>query len=40
MASRPSTELRLIFLGFLMMCGLGALVTKLWWEQVAHGEAW
>jgi penicillin-binding protein 2 len=40
MASRPSTELRLIFLGFLIFCGLGALIAKLWWEQVARGEFW
>jgi len=40
MASRPSTELRLIFLGFIILCGLGVLVTKLWWEQVARGQIW
>lgn len=40
MASRPSTELRLIFLGFLMLCFLGVLVSKLWWEQVARGDTW
>jgi len=40
MASRPSTELRLIFFGFLILCGLGALVAKLWWEQVARGQMW
>ncbi len=40
MASRPSTELRLIFLGFVVFCGLGVLITKLWWEQVARGQVW
>ncbi|EDY18546.1 penicillin-binding protein 2 [Chthoniobacter flavus Ellin428] len=40
MASRPSTELRLIFLGFIILCGLGVLVSKLWWEQVARGDTW
>jgi penicillin-binding protein 2 len=40
MASRPSTELRLIFLGFIIICGLGVLIARLWWEQVAHGETW
>jgi penicillin-binding protein 2 len=40
MASRPSTELRLIFLGFIMLCGLGVLIAKLWWEQVARGQTW
>ena len=40
MASRPSTELRLIFFGFLILCGLSALVAKLWWEQVARGQMW
>ncbi|MEI9897887.1 MAG: penicillin-binding transpeptidase domain-containing protein [Chthoniobacter sp.] len=40
MASRPSTELRLIFLGFIILCGLGILITKLWWEQVARGQMW
>lgn len=40
MASRPSTELRLIFMGFLILCGLGALIGKLWWEQVARGQMW
>ncbi|MDR3405586.1 MAG: penicillin-binding protein 2 [Chthoniobacter sp.] len=40
MASRPSTELRLIFFGFIILCGLGVLVTKLWWEQVARGQMW
>jgi len=28
MASRPSTELRLIFIGFLFLCGLGVLITQ------------
>ncbi len=37
---RPSPELRLYFLGFLMLAGLGVLVAKLWWEQVARGSEW
>src|SRR6202012_3711770 len=40
MANRPSTELRLIFMGFLVLCGLGSLIGKLWWEQVAKGDQW
>jgi penicillin-binding protein 2 len=40
MASRPSTELRLIFLGFIILCGLGVLISRLWWEQVARGQVW
>src|SRR6188474_684446 len=37
---RPSAEWRVIFLAFAMLCGLGALVAKLWWEQVARGQMW
>jgi penicillin-binding protein 2 len=37
---RPSAEWRVIFLAFVMLCGLGVLVTKLWWEQVARGAMW
>jgi len=40
MASRPSTELRLILLGFIMLVGLSVLIAKLWWEQVARGDMW
>src|SRR5829696_7079920 len=39
-ARRPSADLRIYFLGFLMLIGLGALVAKLWWEQVARGTVW
>jgi penicillin-binding protein 2 len=38
MASRPSTEIRLIFLAFCILAGLSGLVVKLWWIQVAHGD--
>ncbi|MHA3773330.1 penicillin-binding protein 2 [Verrucomicrobiota bacterium sgz303538] len=37
---RPSAELRIYFLAFVMVLGLGALVAKLWWEQVARGKDW
>src|SRR6187402_1733862 len=37
---RPSAEWRVIFLAFVFLCGLGALVAKLWWEQVARGTMW
>ncbi len=37
---RPSAEWRVIFLAFVMLCGLGALLARLWWEQVARGETW
>jgi penicillin-binding protein 2 len=32
------TELRIALLGILILCGLGALVARLWWMQVARGE--
>ncbi len=37
---RPRIELRVQVLGFLFLCGLGSIVTRLWWMQVAHGSAW
>src|SRR5712671_2777145 len=37
---RPSAEWRVIFLAFFMLCALAALITKLWWEQVARGTMW
>ena len=33
-------EWRLLFLGFVMLCGFVALIAKLWWEQVARGPYW
>ncbi len=33
-------EWRLFFLALATLCGLGALVGKLWWEQVARGPVW
>lgn len=36
--SRPRVEFRLYFLGLLVLLGLGALVARLWWVQVARGE--
>lgn len=40
--NRPqiSPLLRLQFLGFLMLLGLGALAARLWWVQVARGAEW
>lgn len=37
---RPSAEWRVLFLGFLMLGGMGVLIGKLWWEQVARGAMW
>ncbi|HEY6069972.1 MAG TPA: hypothetical protein VIU85_01270, partial [Chthoniobacterales bacterium] len=37
---RLSPRLRIQFVGFLMLLGMGALVFKLWWIQVAHGAEW
>ncbi len=37
---RPRIELRVQVLGFLILCGLGAIVTRLWWVQVARGSAY
>src|SRR5688572_26575499 len=37
---RPSAELRIYFIAFVMLLGLGALAGKLWWEQVARGKIW
>jgi penicillin-binding protein 2 len=36
----PSVELRVWFLALVMLCGLGALLTKLWYEQVLRGPKW
>jgi penicillin-binding protein 2 len=33
----PRIEMRVLFVGFCILCGLGALVAKLWWVQVARG---
>jgi penicillin-binding protein 2 len=37
---RLNPRLRIQFVGLLMLLGLGALVFKLWWVQVAHGAEW
>jgi penicillin-binding protein 2 len=37
---RLSPRLRIQFLGLLMLLGMGALIFKLWWIQVAHGTEW
>lgn len=40
-ARKPaSAELRVYFIAFAMLCGLGALVAKLWYEQVLRGPKW
>jgi penicillin-binding protein 2 len=33
-------EWRIFFLAIIMLLGMGILVAKLWWEQVAHGPEW
>ena len=35
-----NAELRIYFLAFLFLCGLGALTAKLWYEQVLRGPRW
>ncbi|MEP6698834.1 MAG: penicillin-binding protein 2 [Verrucomicrobiota bacterium] len=37
---RVNPLLRIQFLGLCMLLGLGALVTRLWWVQVARGAEW
>ena len=37
---RLSPRLRIQFVGLLMLLGLGSLIFKLWWVQVAHGAEW
>src|ERR671935_378049 len=37
---RMTSRVRIQFLALLMLMGMGALVVKLWWIQVAHGEEW
>lgn len=33
-------EWRIFFMAIVVLAGLGALVAKLWWEQVARGPFW
>src|SRR5689334_380948 len=33
-------EWRIFFLALMMLGGMGALIAKLWWEQVARGPIW
>ncbi len=35
---RPRIELRIHFLGFIVLLGLSLLIVRLWWVQVARGE--
>jgi penicillin-binding protein 2 len=37
---RLSPRLRIQIVGLLMLLGLGSLIFKLWWVQVAHGAEW
>src|SRR6516165_1682870 len=37
---RPRPQLRIQFVGLLMLLGMGALGFRLWWIQVAHGAEW
>ncbi len=37
---RLNPRLRIQFLGLLMLVGLGVLVMRLWWVQVARGAEW
>src|ERR1700745_2850929 len=37
---RFTSRLRIEVIGLLMLLGMGALVAKLWWIQVAHGKEW
>ncbi len=36
----PITELRIWFIAIVMLAGLGALLSKLWYEQVLRGPKW
>jgi penicillin-binding protein 2 len=38
--NRPRIELRVQMLGFIILCGLGVIVARLWWVQVARGAAY
>src|SRR6187399_1188992 len=35
-----NAELRVYFVAFVVLCGLGALLAKLWYEQVLRGTKW
>lgn len=35
-----NAELRIYFIAFLFLCGLGGLCAKLWYEQVLRGPKW
>jgi penicillin-binding protein 2 len=37
---RLNSRLRIQFLGFFMLLGVGSLGVRLWWIQVAHGQEW
>src|SRR4026208_646777 len=37
---RITSRVRIQLPGLLMLMGMGALGLKLWWIQVAHGQAW
>ena len=37
---RISPRLRIQFIAFLMLLGMGSLGLRLWWIQVAHGAEW
>ena len=37
---RPNPRLRIQFIAFLTLLGMGALGLRLWWIQVAHGAEW
>ncbi len=40
-ARKPANaDLRIIFVAFVMLCGLGLLTAKLWYEQVLRGTKW
>ncbi|MEA3210882.1 MAG: penicillin-binding protein 2 [Chthoniobacter sp.] len=40
-ARKPANaELRVYFIGFVILCGLAALLAKLWYEQVLRGPRW
>ena len=38
--SGSATRLRIYVVGFFMLLGLGAMVMRLWWVQVARGAEW
>ncbi len=37
---RVRIEVRIHILALLILCGIGGIIARLWWVQVAHGALW